>query len=50
MEFFEAKGVEKPVVYALLRWGVISFDIDEYLIPEARVYPPSHNAKNRGVA
>lgn len=41
MEFFEANGVEKPVVYALLRWGVISFDIDAPLIPEARVYLPS---------
>lgn len=50
MEFFEAKGVEKPVVYALLRWGVISFDIDAPLIPEARVYLPSRDVGNMKVA
>ena len=50
MEFFEAKGVEKSVVYALLRWGVISFDIDAPLIPEARVYLPSSDVGNMKVA
>jgi len=40
MEFFRTRSVDKSVVYTLLRWGVIGFDLDMPLIPEARVYLP----------
>jgi len=40
MEFFQSNEVEKAVVYALLRWGIVGFDINQPLIPEAIVYLP----------
>jgi hypothetical protein len=50
MDFFETRGVEKGVVYALLRWGVVGFHIDMPLIPEAHVYLPGSAVSERRVA
>jgi hypothetical protein len=38
--FFNSKGVETTTVFALLRWRVVGFDINQPLIPEAIVYLP----------
>lgn len=39
-EFFQAKNVPKQVVYALLFWGVMDFDLAEPLNPNSRIYLP----------
>lgn len=36
--FFEKKGVPKQVVYALLYWGVLDFDLMEPIGPNSRIY------------
>jgi hypothetical protein len=40
-EFFKAKGVPKQVVYALLFWGALDFNLAEPLNPNSRIYLPS---------
>lgn len=39
-EFFQTKRVSKQVVYALLYWGVIGFDLNESLGPDSKIYLP----------
>ena len=43
MEFFAAKGVEKPVVYSLIRWGVLGVNLVERIDTDSMVYLPGGN-------
>lgn len=40
-EFFYSKGLPKQVVYALLFWGVIDFDLMQQISPDSLIYMPS---------
>lgn len=41
MEFFQRKGIDKPAVYALLRWGILGVDLDTPICPSALIYLPT---------
>ncbi len=41
MDFFESNCVEKQVVYALLRWGILGVNLDEPLCPNSIIYLPN---------
>lgn len=43
-EYFQMKKVSKQVVYALLYWGVMGFDLNEPLCPNSRIYLPDNAA------
>jgi hypothetical protein len=47
-EFFERKGIPKQVIYALLFWGVLDFDLMEALGPNSRIYLPGDPAVKEG--
>jgi hypothetical protein len=38
MDFFRCKSVDKQVVYALLRWGILEIDIDKAICPDSVIY------------
>jgi hypothetical protein len=40
-EYFKSKGASKQIVYALLYWGVLDFDLMEPLSLSSRIYLPS---------
>lgn len=41
-EYFQMRKVSKQVVYALLYWGVMGFDLNEPLCPNSRIYLPDN--------
>lgn len=45
-EFFKTKGIPKQVVYALLFWGALDFDLTEPLNPNSRIYLPDSTEIN----
>lgn len=50
-EFFQAREVPKQVVYALLFWGALDFDLTEPLNPNSRIYlPNSAEIHTRGIS
>lgn len=43
-ELFQTKRVSKQVVYALLYWGVLGFNLDEPLGPNSNIYLPDNSS------
>lgn len=44
IKLFQAKGVPKQAVYALLFWGALDFDLTEPISPNSRIYLPGSRA------
>jgi hypothetical protein len=47
MEFFAGKGAGKPVVYSLLRWGVLDTDLMVPIGADSVVFLPRNDAEER---
>jgi hypothetical protein len=50
MDFFQMKGMEQPVVCALLRWGILNVNLDLPLTPDSLITLPSDNANESKAA